>query len=158
MIRAAAVPTARVITAEEAEAIVREALDALEVLDPVIAEETVMLREGRIRPALDLADRKTEAARRYQKALEDVKANAVALSRFQPPSLQLLRARHEVFAELMALNMAVLGTTRTVSESLVRELAASVGNAHAAQGYGALGQQMGAYRPQATPLAVSKAL
>jgi hypothetical protein len=148
----------RVITAPEAEAVARAALDALDVLDPLVAQETMLLKEGRIRPAMDLAPAKAEAAHRYQRALEDVKANAIALGRFAPPSLKLLRTRHEAFAERMSLNMAVLGTTRTVSESLIRELAANVGSAHSPQGYGAFGQQMGAYRAQATPLAVSRKL
>jgi hypothetical protein len=148
----------RVITAAEAEVLVLAALDALEGLEPLIAEETARLKEGRVRQALELAAAKAEGAARYQRTLEDLKANAIALGRFAPPSLALLRRRHEVFAELMALNMAVLGTTRTVSESLIRELAATVGHAHSPQGYGAFGQQMSAYRPQATPLAVSKSL
>jgi hypothetical protein len=148
----------RVITAAEAEGIAVEALDALEVLAPVIAEETALLKDGRIRQALDLSERKGEAAARYQRALQEIKANAVALGRFAPPSLALLRRNHESFAEVMELNMAVLGTTRTVSESLMRELAAQVGHGQQPQGYGAYGQQTGAYRPQATPLAVSKAL
>jgi hypothetical protein len=146
----------RVITAVEAEALVLAALDALEALEPLIGEETALLRDGRVRNALDLSDVKAEAAGRYQRCLEDLKANAIALGRFAPPSLPLLRRRHETFAELMELNMAVLGTTRTVSESLMRELAATVGHGHQPQGYGAYGQAMGTYRPQATPLAVSK--
>ncbi len=148
----------RVITAEEAEQIAAGALDALEQLSPVIAEETALLREGRIKEALSLSGRKSEAAARYQQALQEIKANAVALGRFAPPSLALLRRGHESFAEVMELNMAVLGTTRTVSESLMRELAAQVGHGQQPQGYGAYGQQTEAYRPQATPLAVSKAL
>jgi hypothetical protein len=148
----------RVISPPEAELVVQSALDALEALDPVVAEETALLKQGRVRLALDLSHVKSEAAARYQRALEDVKANAVALGRFAPPSLALLRRRHEAFAELMALNMAVLGTTRTVSESLMRELAAQVGQAHTPQGYGAYGQQMGGYRREATPLAVSRSL
>jgi hypothetical protein len=148
----------RVITAAEAEGIAVEALDALEALAPVIAEETALLKAGRIRQALDLSERKSEAAARYQRALQEIKANAVALGRFAPPSLALLRRGHESFAGVMELNMAVLGTTRTVSESLMRELAAQVGHGQQPQGYGAYGQQTSAYRPQATPLAVSKAL
>jgi hypothetical protein len=148
----------RAISAVEAEGVAKAAIDALDALDPIIAQETALLRQGRVRPALELAEAKAEAAAQYQRALEDVRANAVALGRFAPPSLALLRRRHEAFAELMAVNMAVLGTTRTVSESLMRELAAHVGHARSPQGYGALGQQMGAYRPQATPLAVSKSL
>jgi hypothetical protein len=45
-----------------------------------------------------------------------------------------------------------------VSESLIRELAAEVGQGRQPQGYGAFGQQTGSYRPQATPLAVSRSL
>ncbi|MGL4240509.1 MAG: hypothetical protein ACRCTI_05285 [Beijerinckiaceae bacterium] len=149
---------ARVITEIEADAVVQAALDALEGLDPIILEETALLKAGKIRPAMELAPAKSDAAQRYQRALEDVKANAIALGRFAPPSLKLLRLRHEAFAEVMALNMAVIGTTRTVSESLVRELAANVGNAQSPQGYGAFGQRMSAYRPEATPLAVSRQL
>jgi hypothetical protein len=148
----------RVITAAEAEGIAQAALDALDELEPLIAEETGELRDGRVRQALSLQPAKAEAAARYQRALQDLKANAIALGRYMPPSLALLRKRHETFAELMQLNMAVLGTTRTVSESLIRELAAEVGQGRQPQGYGARGQQTGAYRPQATPLAVSKKL
>lgn len=148
----------RIITAAEAESVAVAALDALDALEPLIAEETAELREGRVRKAMALQPAKQEAAARYQRALQDVKANAVSLGRYAPPSLALLRRRHEGFAELMQLNMAVLGTTRTVSESLIRELAAEVGQARQPQGYGAYGQQAPAYRPQATPLAVSRSL
>jgi hypothetical protein len=148
----------RVITGPEAEGLAQAALDALDALEPLIAEETAQLREGHVRHALTLQTAKAEAAARYQRALQDVKANIIALGRFMPPSLALLRRRHEAFAELMQLNMAVLGTTRTVSESLIRELAAEVGQGRQPQGYGAFGQQTAAYRPQATPLAVSKTM
>ncbi len=147
-----------VVTAAEAERIVVAALEALDVLDPIIGQETELLREGKVQQALELSDRKAEAAQRYQRALEDIKATAIAIGRFRPPSLALLRQRHEMFAELMQLNMAVLGTTRTVSESLIRELAATVGKGQSPQGYGAYGQKLGAYRSEATPLAISKAL
>jgi hypothetical protein len=148
----------RVITASEADGLVDAALDALDVIEPIIAEETTHLRDGRVRDALALQADKADAAARYQRALQDVKANMIALGRFMPPSLALLKRRHEAFAELMQFNMAVLGTTRTVSESLIRELAAEVGQGRQPQGYGAFGQQTAAYRPQATPLAVSKSL
>jgi hypothetical protein len=148
----------RIVTAAEAEEVARAAVGALDALEPLIAEETAQLREGRVRKAMELASAKAEAAARYQRALEDVKANAVSLGRYAPPSLTLLKRRHDAFASLMQLNMAVLGTTRTVSESLIRELAAEVGAGRRPQGYGAYGQQLGGYRPQATPLAVSKAL
>jgi hypothetical protein len=148
----------RIATAQDAETLVAAALDALETLDPIIVEETVLMRDGQLKAALDLSDKKNAASQRYQRMLEDLKANAIALGRFAPPSLALLRKRHEAFAELMNLNMAVLGTAKTVSESIVRELAVDVGLARSPQGYGAYGQQVAGYRTPAAPLSVSKTL
>ncbi len=148
----------RVANTTEAEALVGAALDALDTLEPVIAEETALMRDGKLNAALDLSDRKSLAAQRYQRSLEDLKANAIALGRFTPPGLALLRKRHEAFSELMSLNMAVLGTAKTVSESIVRELATDVGQARSPQGYGAYGQPAGGYKTPVAPLVVSKAL
>jgi hypothetical protein len=140
----------------EAEAIVLEAIAALDQLEPLIGEETERMRAGRFKAALELGDDKAVASLRYQRALDDIKVNAVALGRFQPAALDELKARHEVFAQALALNMAVLATARTVSESLVRELAADMGRAHNPQGYGASGQQTGAYSAAAAPLSVTR--
>jgi hypothetical protein len=151
-------PRPRVATADEAQALVNAALAALDALEPAITEETVLMRDGRMKEALALSDRKGAAAQAYQRALEDLKSNAIALGRFAPPALVLLRKRHEGFSELMSLNMAVLGTAKTVSESIIRELAQDVGQAKSPQGYGAYGQPAGGYRTPVAPLAVSKTL
>jgi hypothetical protein len=148
----------RAATAEDADALVHAALLALDGLEPLIAQETDLLREGRLHPALDVSEQKIPATQRYQRALEDIKANAIALGRFAPPSLEMLRERHENFATLLALNMAVLGTAKTVSESIVRELATDVGRARTPQGYGMNGQVPSGYKTPAAPLAVSKSL
>ncbi len=124
----------------------------------MIAAETALLRDGELMAALDLADRKAPAAQRYQRALEDLKASAVAIGRFSPPSLAVLRERHELFEALMNLNMAVLGTAKTVSESIIRELATDVAQARQPQGYGAHGLPVEGYRTPVAPLAVSKTL
>ena len=151
-------PRPRAVTPEDAEALVAAAIRSLEELEPVIAAETALLRDGELMAALELAERKGPAAQRYQRALEDLKASAVAVGRFAPPSLPELRRRHESFGELMSLNMAVLGTAKTVSESIIRELAADVANARAPQGYGAHGLPVEGYRTPVAPLAVSKTL
>jgi hypothetical protein len=149
----------RAVVAGDAEAIVATALDALDALQPLVALETERLRDGKVTAALELADEKAVAARRYQLALEAIRANAVAIGRFRPPSLPLLRSRHEAFAGVLDLNMAVLATARTVSESLVRELAADVAQAQVPQGYGANGLAPSqGYRTPASPLAVSRSL
>jgi hypothetical protein len=146
----------RATTPAEAESLVAEALAALEDLEPLIVEETRRLGEGHVRDALALSERKGAAARRYGLALETIKGNAVALGRFRPPSLALLRRRHEAFAAELDLNMAVISTARTVSESLVRELATDVAQARSPQGYGAGGQGPGGYRTPVQPLAVAR--
>jgi hypothetical protein len=146
----------RAASPQEADALVNEALAALDGLEPIIGAETERMRAGHFKSALELSDDKSAASLRYQRALDDIKVNAVALGRFQPPGLSVLRQRHESFAQLLALNMAVLATARTVSESLVRELAADMGRAHNPQGYGASGQQTGAYHAAAAPLAVTR--
>jgi hypothetical protein len=151
-------PRPRVTTPVEAEAVVSAAIDALDLLEPVIAQETALLRDGRMKDALDLSDRKAPAAQQYQRALEDLKSNAIALGRFAPPSLPLLKKRHESFSELMSLNMAVLGTAKTVSESIIREMATEMGQARSPQGYGAYGQPAGGYKTPVAPLIVSKKL
>jgi hypothetical protein len=148
----------RASTAEEADGLVQAALLALDDLEPLIAEETELLQAGRLRPALDIADRKAPAAQRYQRALDDIKTNVIALGRFVPASLTSLKERHEAFADLLALNMAVLGTTKTVSESIVRELATDLGRSKSPQGYGITGQAPGGYRIPAAPLSLSKTL
>jgi hypothetical protein len=148
----------RASTAHDADGLVQAALSALNDLEPLIVQETELLREGRLHPALDISDLKAPAAQRYQRALEDIKANAIALGRFMPPSLSMLRERHEAFAGLLSLNMAVLGTAKTVSESIVRELATDLGRSRSPQGYGITGHAPGGYRTPTAPLSVSKSL
>lgn len=149
--------TPRATNPREAQAIVAEAIAALSELQPIIEDETEHLREGRVSGAFHAAEGKSRAALRYQRALEGIKANAVAIGRFQPANLPSLQSLHEEFAEVLSLNMAVLGTAKTVSESIIRELAQDVGRTHAPQGYGQHGQAPAVYRAAATPLAVSKA-
>lgn len=151
-------PRPRVASLPEAEALVNSAISALNALEPVIYDETVLMRDGMMKAALDLSDIKAQAAQRYQRSLEDLKANAVALGRYAPAELARLRQRHEAFSELMSLNMAVLGTAKTVSESIIRELATDVGQARVPQGYGSYGQPAGGYKTPVAPLAVSKTL
>jgi hypothetical protein len=149
-------PRPRVTTPGDAERLVGEALAALEGLGPLVVAETAALGAGDLTAALALGDDKAAAARRYGLAVEAVKANAVAIARFRPPSLDTLRRHHETFAEQLDLNMAVLSTARAVSEGLLRELAADVAQARAPQGYGATGASAGGYRTPSAPLAIRR--
>ena len=150
----------RIATSEDASTIVADALDALDRLEPLLTEETALLREGRMREALKLSADKAGAAAHYTRMLEALKGNAIALGRFAPDALALLRRRHESFSELLAYNMAVLTTARTVSEGIIREVSTEVAARANPVGYGATGmlEQRAQSRIVGAPLAVSKAV
>jgi len=146
-------PRPKITNAQEAETLVQSALAALDTLEPMIEEETRLFRNGKLRDALALALEKNEAAQHYTRCLEMMKTNAIALGRFQPEALELLRQRHEVFTRLMSLNMAVVATARTVSEGLMRELADTMGQNASPKTYirGAIIR-----KPGTAPLSLSK--
>jgi len=148
----------RVTNPAEADALVGAALAALDRLEPIIAEETGHLQDGRVREALALDTSKADAARRYTLALEMLKSNAIALGRFAPDSIALLKRRHQDFSELMSYNVTVLATVRSVSEGLIRELATEVGRNRSTAGYTPSGQAAVPLAGQGVPLAVSKVL
>jgi hypothetical protein len=144
----------RVASPEDAEALVDFALATLDALEPLIAEETRLFKAGKIRAGLALALTKAQSVQRYTLALEGLKRNAVAIGRFRPERLDELRARHEAFGEAMALNTLVIATARTVSESLLRELADGLGRNASVTTYGNAAIRR---KPGTVPLAVSRA-
>ena len=150
----------RVLSAEGAAALVETALAALDVLEPLIMEETALLREGQMRDALKLSAEKAGAAATYTRALEALKGNAITIGRFAPDGLALLRLRHESFSELLAYNMAVLTTARSVSEGIIREVSTEVAARSNPVGYGANGlkEQRNQHKLASAPIAVSKAV
>lgn len=150
----------RILSQEGAAALVETALAALDILEPLIMEETALLREGLMRDALKLSAEKAGAAANYTRALEALKGNAIVIGRFSPDGLALLRLRHEKFSELLAYNMAVLTTARSVSEGIIREVSSEVASRANPVGYGANGrtEQRAQHRLASAPLAVSKAV
>lgn len=145
----------RITKPEEADDLVASALAALDRLQPLIDEETTLFKAGKVRDALGLAIAKNEAAQHYTRCLEALKGNAIAIGRFQPQGLDTLRDRHEAFSRLMALNMAVVATARTVSEGLLRDLADAVGRNASPKTYHRGGIDR---KPGTAPLALSKAI
>lgn len=117
----------RITNAEDAAKLVDTALDALDALAPLIEEETKLFKAGKVRDALGTAMQKNSAAQNYTLCLEILKSNAIAIGRFQPDRLGELRMKHEAFSDMMALNLAVVSTARTVSEGLLRDLANAMG-------------------------------
>jgi hypothetical protein len=152
-------PTQRppVASPREAEALVAGLIQLMTALGAVVRQETELLRTSRLRDAAALGDAKTAAARAYVQGLESLKANAIALARWAPASVERLRQAQAGLSEALSINMAVLATARSVSEGIVRSLAVEVEAPRTLTTYGA-GRQGLSSRPAATPLMVSKSL
>lgn len=112
----------RIVSAPEARALVEDVVQSIDDLESVLAEETSLLKVGRVTQALDLAEVKSARSGHYLRLLEAVKANAIALARYAPDALGDLKQRHSLFTRTLALNETVIATVRAVSESLLRGL------------------------------------
>ncbi len=152
-------PAARPSVTSELDAVMltNAVLDALEALEPVIEQETAFLKEGDTSGALGLSSEKEEKARFYMQAIEVLKGNVIAVQRLRPDALALIRERHEAFGTVLAYNMQVLATARSVSEGIIREVSAEVAKAANPAGYDAsMRGPRGSGRQKGAPLSVSK--
>jgi hypothetical protein len=149
----------RVANQGDATALVTTVLESLSALSHVIGEETQLVKDGRLQDALQRETRKSELAGAYMRGLEIVKSNAVALARFAPEGVQRLKASHLTFLDLVETNQAVLATARSISESIVRELAREAGRSAQAAGYGPDRNRVAPLaKPGSGPLVVSRSL
>ncbi|HRJ70557.1 MAG TPA: hypothetical protein PK812_13225 [Beijerinckiaceae bacterium] len=118
----------------------------LETLTALVAEESHHLRKGRLREGLQLQGRKDEAALAYGSALRGLGRQTIPPG----PLRTALLDRHKAFEALLAENLAVLATVRSVSESILRDLSQKLAD-----------RPGGAYGPAArvkppAPLALSR--
>jgi hypothetical protein len=149
----------RVTGQQEALSMVEGVIASLGALSHVVGEETALLRSGQLNAALGHEPRKSELSGAYMRALQDVKANAVALARFAPDGVQRLKNAHAEFLDLIETNQMVLATARAVSESLMRDLAREANPHVAASGYGpGASRIVPLNRPAGGPLVVSRSL
>ena len=127
--------------------------EALSALETVVRSETDAVASGRIREALDLLAAKTEAFTRYREALAAWQAHAADIPALPPAVIATLRARHEAMARALQHNQAVLMTTRSVAEDLIREVSQRMSRPQPAA-YGPAGQSRSA--PSHAPIALSR--
>jgi hypothetical protein len=120
----------------DAERLVAAVLATLGALESTLAEETALVRVGKIRDGLAQEERKSELAARYLRELEGVKANAVALARFAPDAVERLKAAHAGFNRTVETNRTVLATARAVSEGLVKTVSDELARASRPAAYG----------------------
>jgi hypothetical protein len=148
----------RIATKADAELLCADIGGILDRLLPLVAEETRLVRAAKIVAATALQEAKAELSASYANALEALRSNAAAVSRFVPVLVDQLRRRHEGFQAELQVNMAVLATARSVSETLVRGVAEEVAARNAPKTYGASGMISGLARSASRPIAVSRTL
>ncbi len=152
-------PAYRVADAAGADALVGAVMSTLQALEAVLAAETGHIRAGRLREGLADSETKATLAGAYLQGLEVAKANAVALARFAPVGVELLKGAHRRFAATVEANQAVLSTARTVSEGLIKSLAADLGRANTPSVYGQPSRAPSPYgRSGERPLVLSRSL
>lgn len=131
----------------EAKGLIPAVMAAMEALERLLAEETTLLKAGRLADGLAHEARKMELAGAYMQGLEAIKANALFLSRVAPEQIGALRAAHGRFSAALEINHTVIATARAVSEGLLRTLAAEASGGAKASGYGPPGKSGEAGRP-----------
>ncbi|AWN38327.1 hypothetical protein [Methylobacterium radiodurans] len=136
MADSAASPLPRVADKAGADALVASVSEAMQALEALLAAESCAVGTGRLRQGLADPAQKSALAAAYVLRLEAVKANAVALARFAPGGLERLRAEHRRFTAAVERNQTVLGTARSVSETLIKSLADDLGRAAVPMTYG----------------------
>ncbi len=148
----------RIETRSEAETLVAEIGGVLERLSAVIGEETKLVRAAKIVAATELEEKKADLSRKYVAALERLRANAAVVGRYAPVGIDQLRRRHDAFQAELQVNMAVLATARSVSESLVRGVADDMAARNSPKVYGAYGSLAAPSKSAARPINVSRSL
>lgn len=120
--------------------------EALVELVDIMNRETTLLRAGHLKEAGELTAQKTQLAQDYVTFARTVQREGKRLSVEAPELLDHLRTHHESLATQMAENLRVLATARTVTETILTDVAKTVGKAQKPRTYGASGAM-----PSSTP-------
>jgi hypothetical protein len=132
-------PEPRITSREAAEGLMHDLATAMDDLLGVLAEETALVRAGRLRQARDLTDTKNDRAAAYTRLMLVARDEVAALARFLPDETEALKRRHELFRAEVQINLAVIATARDVAEDLIRQVANDVA-APPSSGYAASGR------------------
>lgn len=148
-----AVSAPSLTTREAAERLERVA-ETVARLTAVIAEETRLVREGAYMAAGSLAQAKGELSGQYMLDVGALKTSAEAVAGHPRAAIAEIEHLHVAFRAALDENMAVLGTARSVAESLLRGVAEEVAGKAAPQTYGANGAAYG--HAAAAPISLSR--
>ncbi|HET7679622.1 MAG TPA: hypothetical protein VFK79_05745 [Xanthobacteraceae bacterium] len=145
-------------TAADAEALMGRLLQAMDRLAAMVAEETALVREGRLREAARIERDKGDFARSYVTDMTRLAASRAALASVAPEQAKAFRDRHAQFHDLLRTNMTVLATAHAVSDDLIRGVSGELARKAAPQTYGATGRPSAPSKSTIQPLAISRSL
>jgi hypothetical protein len=149
------IPAAAQPTEAEAAALVERLTEAIVRLEGLLQEETTLVRAARLGEAAAIAERKTAAATLYERELTALRAAAGVIMRAMPERAGALKQRLAGLNDTLAINLAVIGTAKAVTEDMMRSVAAEVGRRSRPSLYGAQGRAAG-YGAAAAPLRLSR--
>ncbi|SIO39915.1 hypothetical protein SAMN05443247_04846 [Bradyrhizobium erythrophlei] len=153
-----AAPKAVISTPVEARKLAEELMDVMSALLGIIERETELVRAGKVREAMMLAEEKSGLSRRYVIALENLRTRQNYLAQVSPELLTTLRRHHDTFRAMLQINLTVLATAHAVSEGIVRGVNAEIQRRNIPNTYTAAGQRATPGPRHITPLAVSRSL
>lgn len=142
----------------DAESLCSRAETALGALVEVMNRETTYLRAGHMREATALTGEKTQLAQDYVTLARAIQRAAPRLKTEAPARIDTLRRGHEALATQMAENLRVLATARTVTETLLSDVARAAGNTAKPKTYGAAGQSPQPSRESMKGISINRAL
>jgi len=153
-----AAPKPAIATPAAARKLAEELMDVMSALLGIIERETELVRAGKVREAMMLAEEKSGLSRRYMIALENLKTGQNYLAQVSPELLTTLRRHHDTFRAMLQINLTVLATAHAVSEGIVRGVNAEIQRRNIPNTYTAAGQRATPGPRHITPLAVSRSL
>jgi hypothetical protein len=154
------VPSAapRINSKADGERLLVQVMDLLTALTTVVAEETALVRQGRIAQSVELGTRKGELAGQYFAATERLKANTDFVKTNCAEKLDELKRRHDAVRPLLQTNLTVLATAHAVSEGIIRGVAGEITRKAAPQTYGGSGRAVTPPPNAARPVMLSRTL
>ncbi len=124
----------------------------------IMNQETVLLRAGRYEQAAQIGAQKAEIAQKYVALARIIQNENERLRQQAPAEMKNLVAGHEKLATQMAENLRVLATARDVTQTLLSDVANSVGRTRQPNTYGTSGQLSTTDSRHANGIAINRAL
>lgn len=124
----------------------------------IVAQETSLVRAGKLAEAARLEAAKTDLANRYYAGAAKINEIRTQLSDEGPDALDYLQRKHGEFHAALQMNLTVLATAHAVSEGIVRGVWDELVRKVSPSTYSASGRPNGPSASASQPLAVSRVL